>query len=118
MGNESLRDAVEAQARAWVAGDLATFASYTTPRVVLDLRDGDMNGATGYRLLELNEAASTGASKVHLTGRREFVLDQRWQLIDGLWKVVHAESLDAPSMPWWRRLLRRGGASPEPPSAP
>lgn len=107
MADESLRDAVEAQAQAWVGGDLATFASYTTPRVVLNLRDSDMRGATGYHLLDLDATETTGTSKVHYTGQSEFVLEQRWQRIDGLWKVVHVELLGAPSTPWWRKLLRR-----------
>jgi len=112
VANESLRDAVGTQSQAWVDGDLPTFASYTTPRVVLNLRDRDMRGATGYQLLELTETENTGASTVQFAGRWEFVLEQRWQRIDGLWKVVHVELRGTRSSPWWRRLLRRGGTAP------
>lgn len=111
MPESPLHDSVEAQARAWVAGDLATFASFATPRAVVDLRDGDLRGARAFEVVACHESGSTGTSRVRYAGRAQVVIEQRWQRIDGLWKVVHAEVRETQPLPWWRRLIRRGASA-------
>jgi hypothetical protein len=118
---ESLRQAVEAQAAARVAGDIATFASYVTPQALLRLhRQGEtLRAGTGvrrYEVLDITKRADGGSSDVRYIGSGSYVLRTRWERRDGLWKAVMVEMPPELAVrPWWRRVLRlerRGGLPP------
>ncbi len=116
---EKLRDAVEAQARARVAGDMAAFASYTTPVAVLQLRDrgGPVPASPkAYEVLGVTERDGVGISEVRFSGGGSFVVRQRWEAVDGHWRVVAAElpaELVRPA--WWKRIIRGGRPTTTPP---
>jgi hypothetical protein len=116
----SLREAVEAQAKAHVKGDIATFASYMTPQALLRMhRQGEQlrvgRGSWRYEILDISEAANAGTSDVRYSGTGNYVLRTRWERPESLWRAVMVEM--PPELvrgPWWRRMLRleRGSGRP------
>jgi len=108
---ESLRQAVEAQARARVAGDIATFASYVTPQALLRLhRQGATlragPGIRRYEVVDITVQGGAGSSDVRYIGGGSYVLRTRWERPDGLWKAVMVEMPpESVRGSWWRRLL-------------
>ena len=120
---DSLREAVEAQAQARVAGDIATFASYVTPQALLrmhrlgePLRAGQ--GTWRYEVLDITMTGVAGNSDVRYTGSGSYVLRTRWERPDGLWRAVMVEM--PPELArgsWWRRVLRLERGSGQPPGA-
>ncbi len=120
---DSLREAVEAQARARVEGDIATFASYMTPQALMRLhRRGEPlragSGMRRYEILDISASETVGNSSVRYSGSGSHVLQTRWERPDGLWKAVMVEMpSELAHGPWWRRLLRlerNGGRPPAP----
>lgn len=115
---KSLRQAVEAQARARAAGDIATFASYMTPQALLRLhRQGQTLRAGGrirrFEIVDLMIRGGAGSSDVRYDGSGSHVLRTRWERPDGLWKAVLVDMPpESVRGPWWRRVLRqeRNGA--------
>ena len=111
---EGLRQAVEMQARAHVAGDIATFASYMTPQALLQLhRQGETlragSGIRRYEVLDVLVHGSAGSSDVRYYGSRGYLLRTHWERPGGLWKAVVVQMpLESISGPWWRRVLRLG----------
>jgi hypothetical protein len=126
---QTLREVVEAQAKALVAGDLASFASYAMPQALpllyrnrspiparafdildvdmldRDIKDGvDMRGGPG----------AQGRSEVRFRGTWSYVMRGSWERTDAGWKAV---ALDIPPASMrtalWRRLLLRS-ANPAP----
>lgn len=108
---ESLRQAVEAQARARVAGDIATFASYMTPQALLRLHRQGQTLRAGSRvrrfeILDLMAHGGAGSSDVRYDGSGSHVLQTRWERPDGLWKAVVVDMPpESVRGPWWRRVL-------------
>lgn len=106
---DTLRDAVEAQAKAHVAGDIATFASFLTPQALLQLREldgGDRPRA--FRVVEVEEQEERGVSDVEYRGRTTYVLRQRWQRDGDTWRSVEARRpAESVRVPFWRRLFGR-----------
>lgn len=124
MGVEdTLRDAVEAQAQARIDGDIAAFASYVTPQALLRLhRQGEPlragQGSWKYDVLDITATGGTGTSDVRYKGSGSYVLRTRWERRDGLWRAVMVEMPPELSRgPWWRRLLRLERRSGRPPAA-
>ena len=111
---EGLRQAVEAQAQAHVAGDIATFASYMTPQALLRLhRQGETlragSGIRRYEVLDVLVRGNAGSSDVRYDGSRGYLLRTQWERPGGLWKAVVVQMpLESISGPWWRRVLRLG----------
>jgi hypothetical protein len=119
---DTLREAISAQAHARVAGDIATFASFMTPQALLRLhRQGEPlragHGVKRYNILDITERGDAAMSDVRYEGAGSYVLRTRWERPDGLWKAVMVEMpADLRRAPWWRRLLGlgRAGADPAP----
>ena len=117
---DSLREAVEAQARARMDGDIATFASYVTPQALMRLhRQGEPlragRGIRKYVILDISAGEAVGTSDVEYSGAGSYVLRTRWERPDGLWKAVMIEMPPGLSRgPWWRRVLglERGSRPP------
>jgi hypothetical protein len=116
---EALRQAVEEQAQARVAGDIAKFASYITPQALLRLhRQGEPlragRGVKRYEILDITIRGAVGDSDVRYDGAGSYVLRTRWERPDGLWRAVMVEMPPELSRgPLWRRVLgldRRGDA--------
>ena len=109
---DSLREAVETQARARVEGDIATFASYMTPQALMRLhRQGEPlragSGMRRYEILDISAGEMIGNSDVRYSVSGSYVLRTRWERPDGLWKAVMVEMPPELSRgPWWRRVLR------------
>lgn len=109
---EALQQAVEDQARAHVAGDVAKFASYVTPQALLRLhRQGEpLRGGRGvkrYEVLDITCGGEVAGTDVRYSGAGSYVLRTRWERREGLWKAVMVET--PPGLrrrPWWQRLLR------------
>ena len=112
MGGDDVRRLVEAQARARLAGDVAGFASYMTAQAVLQLGG---NGAgrrplptpRRFDVLEVTpQSGSVAASVGFRGGGVAYELRTRWQVVDGVWKVVDANIPGASvRVAWWRRLF-------------
>lgn len=119
MGQQSLRETVEAQARARVGQDAATFASYMTPQAVVMLGGNGLGAprvgrSRRYEIVDITEDGDRGASEVRYRGSGSYAIRTRWRLIDGAWRAVEAEiPRDSVSLPWWRRLLG-SSTRPEP----
>jgi hypothetical protein len=116
---ETLRQAVEEQAHARVAGDIAKFASYITLQALLRLhRQGEPlragRGVKRYEILDITLRGAVGDSDVRYDGAGSYVLRTRWERPDGLWRAVMVEMPPELSRgPLWRRVLgldRRGDA--------
>ncbi len=119
MTDDDLSAAVEAQARAQVAGDAPRFASHMTPGALVELgrSAGAVRGVRPkrYRVIDITSDGDDGASAVRYEGGGSYVVRQRWQRTAAGWKAIAAER--PPELirrPWWRRLLP-GGAPPEAP---
>ena len=108
--SETLRQAVETQARARVAGDDVSFASYFTPQALTRARTLRLSKPRTCEVLSITSSGATGSSDVLYGGRDAHVLAQRWQLLDGVWTVVDVDRVRAPRRTIWHRLsapLRR-----------
>jgi hypothetical protein len=109
--DDSLRQAVEAQAQARVVGDIAKFASYMTPQALMRLhRQGEPlrggKGIANYEVLDITMIGLAGSSDVQYSGSGSYVLRTRWERPDGLWRAVMVEMPpDSVRGPWWRRVL-------------
>ena len=109
---EALRQAVEAQARARIAGDIATFSSYVTPQALLRLHRQGATLRAGpsvrrYEILDITVESGVGSSDVRYIGGGSYVLRTRWERPEGLWKAIMIEMPpESIRGPWWRRLLR------------
>ena len=120
---DSLREAVEAQAQARITGDIATFASYVTPQALLRLhrQGGPLRAGQGtwrYEILDITASGDTGCSHVRYKGSGSYVLRTRWERPDGLWRAVMVEMPPELSRDsWWRRVLRLERGSAQPPAA-
>jgi hypothetical protein len=105
---ETLRDAVEAQAAAHVSGDDAAFASYMTPQALLQLRGNGHARPRRFKIIAVDERDGVGQTAVRYAGRGSYVLRQRWERREGVWKTIDArrppEEMRAP---FWRRLFGR-----------
>ena len=89
MEPDSLIHTVEAHARARAAGETAVFASYMTPRAILQLRDERLPDRAPCDVASVADDGASGESVVRFRGGVE--LRERWQRIDGLWRAVSAE---------------------------
>jgi hypothetical protein len=108
---ETLRQAVEAQAAAHVRGDDAAFASYMTPQALLQLRGNGHVRPRRFVVLAVDERDSVGQTAVRYVGRGSYVLRQRWEQRDGLWKTIDARRpAEEMKRPLLQRLLGRTGA--------
>ena len=88
--SETLRDAVEAVARAQIAQDHAVFASYMTPQALLALRGGTPVRARSFEVSELVEREGTGRSTVEFRGWGRYVLSMQWERMNGRWRAISA----------------------------
>lgn len=104
--SESLREAVESQARAYVRGDHAAFASYMTAQALLQLR-GNGHRPRNYRVMSVSERDGVGQSSVVYRGGGRIVLEQRWERRGDAWKAIDAVQNVEEKRALWRRLLRR-----------
>ncbi|MEX0750193.1 MAG: hypothetical protein WD359_05230 [Dehalococcoidia bacterium] len=103
---ESLRESVEAQARAHVRGDDAAFASYMTPRALLQLRGNGHVTPRRFEIIALSQGDGVGESAVRYAGRGSYVLRQRWEKREGVWKAIDAERpANEVRLSFWRRLF-------------
>jgi hypothetical protein len=104
---ETLREAVETQARALIAGDLATFASYTESQALPRLyRAPRRPRARAFDILDIDAAGQHGRSEVRFHGRSSYILRGAWQRTRAGWKAVSLEIPgDSVRGPWWQRLL-------------
>ncbi|MBI5288984.1 MAG: hypothetical protein HY873_08420 [Chloroflexi bacterium] len=108
---ETLREAVEAQARALVAGDLATFASFATPQALPPMYRAPRAGsASSYDIVDIEAAGDgQGRSAVRFRGPSSYVMRADWQRTSSGWKAVALEiPPEAVRASWWRRMLRLG----------
>ncbi len=112
---ESLQAAVEAQAKARVAGDLATFASYVMPQALVSLHrishgPRASERASAFTIIDVTEDGDRGVSVVVYRGGGSYEVRSVWERIDEHWKVVDA-SIPRGSVraPWWKRMLGMGG---------
>lgn len=107
--DQSLRTAVEAQARALVRGDLAAFGSYAMPEALGRLyRSQRLRGIRTFELTQVEENGERGMSVVRLTGPSTCELHGAWEFVEGRWKAVALDiPVDAVRAPLWRRLFRR-----------
>jgi hypothetical protein len=108
MDPESLRAAVEQHAQARVEGAEANFASLMTPQAILQLRDEALPPSKSFAMVELSESGESGSSMVRFSGRDEYELAERWQRIDGLWRVVDVGVTRREH--WFKRITRRAPA--------
>jgi hypothetical protein len=113
--DQTLREVVEAQAKALVAGDLASFASYAMPQALpLLYRSRSPERARRYDIVDVDAGDEQGRSEVRFRGTWSYVMRGSWERTDAGWKAV---ALDIPpdSMrtALWRRLLLRS-ANPAP----
>jgi len=114
---EGLKQAVDAQARALVIGDLALFAAYATPAALAQFyRAPKFGKARRYELEDLRADGAAATSVVRFRGRAGYELHAAWEQTATGWK---ATALSVPAQPgsgtWWRRILARGtsGGHPE-----
>jgi len=105
--DESLHEAVEAQARARVRGDDATFASYMTPQALLQLRANGRRPRS-YRVVSVAHRGGVGETSVRYEGDGTFLMRQRWEQRGGAWKSIDATQESDRVRPLWRRLFARG----------
>ena len=118
MAEADLRETVDAQARAHVAGDGPRFASYMTPAALVELgRSADtVRGIVPKRfeIITAHADGDVGTSDVLFAGRGRYVVRSRWARSADGWKATSADRpRDAIRQPWWRRWLP--GASSEAP---
>lgn len=111
-GIGTLQQAVEAQARARVAGDVTSFASFFTPQALATLHQMAPVRPKAFEVLAVVASGTTGSSDVVYRGRDAHVLAQRWQVLDGVWTAVEVERLRAPGRSWWKRIAARFGRAP------
>jgi hypothetical protein len=114
--DDSLRSAVEAQARAHVRGDGAAFASFMTPAALLQLRQNGHPHPRRFDIISVEEREDVGESAVRYAGRGSYVLRQRWERRDGAWKTIDARRPSGEiRRPIWQRVLGigRGDAAGE-----
>ena len=104
MSESTLKQAVEAQARARVDGDATGFASFCTPQALASFRAMPESRPRGFELLALVASGATGSSDVLYRGRGTHVLAQRWQVVDGVWTTVDITRLPAPAQSLWERI--------------
>lgn len=120
MAGETLRDAVERQAAARVRRDEPTFASFLTPRALLQLGGNGLGPprlprARRYEVLDIGEQDGRGQSLVRYLGGGAYAIRTAWELADGVWRGVAVElPPELMRAPWWRRLFG-GGPRPAPP---
>jgi hypothetical protein len=92
VDEQSLEHAVEDQARAYVGGELATFASYLTPQALAAIHaTWKHSPPRSYEVLEVSANGDGGASVVRYRGKglmRD--LRQTWCRQDGDWKATDA----------------------------
>lgn len=107
---ETLREAVEAQARALVEGDLATFASFATPQALPPMYRAQRSGpARSYDIVDLEAAEGLGRSAVRFRGASSYVMRADWQRTSSGWKAVAFNiPPESARASWWRRVLRIG----------
>ncbi|MDE3095512.1 MAG: hypothetical protein KGK07_05885 [Chloroflexota bacterium] len=120
MADNDLSAAVEAQARAHLAGDAPRFASHMTPAALVELGRSAVavRGVRPkrYRVLDITSDGDDGASAVRYEGAGSYVVRQRWQRTAAGWKAVAAEHPpELVRRPWWRRLLPGGAPAEAPP---
>ena len=102
--SETLKQAVEAQARARVAGDLTAFASFCTPQALAMAHSSKASKPRSCEVLAVVANDATGSSDVLYRGSDAHVLAQRWQIIDGIWTAVDIQRLRAPRQSPWKRF--------------
>jgi hypothetical protein len=115
---DSLRSAVEAQAQAHVRGDSAAFASFMTPHALLQLRQNGHGHPRRFEVIAVHEQDGFGESAVRYAGRGSYVLRQRWERRDGVWRSIDARRpANEIRRPFAERLLslfrRQGDAGME-----
>jgi hypothetical protein len=104
LSEATLRQAVEAQARARVDGDATGFSSFCTPQALASFRAMPGSRPRGFDVLALVASGATGSSDVLYRGRGTHVLAQRWQVLDGVWTTVDIKRLAAPRQSLWQRI--------------
>jgi hypothetical protein len=101
---------LEEQAGAYVRGDVAGFASYMAPSVVLALRESDVMRGTPrkYAVVSVSVDGDAGESDVAYSGRgTRFALVQRWARDGEVWRCVDASCPpERVRHAWWKRLAR------------
>jgi hypothetical protein len=112
---QTLREAVEAQAQALVAGDLAAFASFARPEALpLLYRTRSPERAHRYDIVDVDAGDEQGRSEVRFRGTWTYVLRGVWERADAGWRAAALEiPPDSMRTALWRRLLLRS-ANPAP----
>lgn len=123
MGGDDVRQLVEAQARARVVGDVATFASYMTPRALVQLGANGVGPRTlprprRFEILDISEQDGSIIASVRFRGGGvAYELRTTWRRVDGTWKAVDATMPPGSvRVSWWRRVFGRAAESPDRPA--
>jgi hypothetical protein len=118
VAEDDLRAAVEAQATAYVQGDMAAFASFMAPSAVLGLREDEGHRRPSprrYRVVAVGLDGDDGRAEVEYSGRGgRFTLAGRWRREGGVWRCVEAAP-EGVRHAWWARMTR-GLRRPERPA--
>lgn len=115
--NEGLWAVAARQAEARARGDDASFASYMTPKALLELGSAALppGRVRKSRVLSVEDDDGRGQSDVEYQGSWRYVIRTNWTNTDGHWKATDAALLsDSVCAAWWRRILRRTNYRPEP----
>jgi hypothetical protein len=90
VSEQDLREAVARQAGARTRGDDAVFASYMTPRSLLELRFVPASPRR-FSILDVKFRDGEGWSDVRYSGSDgSYVVRQRWARSEDLWRTVEA----------------------------
>lgn len=110
-----LLEAVEAQAGAFVAGDIAGFASYALPEALSSVYRSRVPGTIrSYEILSIDAADGQGRSEVRFRGARDFVLRASWVHTAEGWRAATLEMPDGAAREGFlRRALRFGRPAPQ-----
>jgi hypothetical protein len=113
--DEVLRNVVEAQARALIEGDMATFASYAAPSALPALyRRPRPESARGFQIVDVSDDGTHGHSEVRFGAADNYTMRGVWQRSPAGWKAI---SFDIPPIrpraPWWKSLFRARAPHPE-----
>ena len=103
----SLREAVEAQAEALVAGDLATFASYATPGALTQFyRTPAVSRARSFEIGGVDAGQAPARSVVSFRGGTPFDVVGSWERTPTGWKAISMTiPRDTASGSWWRKFV-------------
>lgn len=111
VDEKSLREAVEAQARARISGDEVTFASCMTPQALLAFNRNVRACALARRpwkmeIIAVSVEGATATSSVRYFGGGSALVRSTWERRGDHWTVVSAEiPVEEIRVPWYRRIL-------------